>query len=152
MDVGAALVADHQSAHLAQPGEGPLHDPAMAPEPLGRLHAAPGDPWLDAATTQRLARSTEVVALIGVQLLRTSPRPTDFAAHRRNRIDQALEEEDLVAVGRRDLFGERDAVGFDHKMALRARFAAIRRIRASLRSPFFAGTRAASMEARDQSS
>jgi hypothetical protein len=47
---------------------------------------------------------------------------------------------------------ERDALGFDHKMALRARFASIRRIRAGFCAPPTAGTVNESTQARDQSS
>jgi hypothetical protein len=33
VDVGAALVADEQTAALVQPGEGAFDDPALAAEP-----------------------------------------------------------------------------------------------------------------------
>jgi hypothetical protein len=47
--------------------------------------------------------------------------------------------------------GQRDSLPVGQHMALRARFAAIRRIRAGPRPPFFAGMAAESMQARDQS-
>jgi hypothetical protein len=59
-----------------------------------------------------------------------------------------------VDVGRREPDGERDALPVDHNMALRARFAAVRRIRANLllgASPPLAWTLDPSRLARDQS-
>jgi hypothetical protein len=56
-----------------------------------------------------------------------------------------------VDVRRREADDQGDASAIDHKMALRARFAAIRRIRPGLIAPLFAGTLAASRLARDQS-
>jgi hypothetical protein len=55
-------------------------------------------------------------------------------------------------IGRREDDSEWDATPVDEEMALRARFAAIRRIRAGLLAPLLAGTLAESREARDQSS
>jgi hypothetical protein len=59
-----------------------------------------------------------------------------------------------VDVGRREPDRERDALAVDHQMALAARFAAIRRVRANLLvrpSPPLAGTLEASRLARVQS-
>jgi hypothetical protein len=51
----------------------------------------------------------------------------------------------------RELQRKRDTLGFDHKVALRARFSTIRRIRAGELAPLFAGTLALSSAARLQS-
>jgi uncharacterized membrane protein YgcG len=54
-------------------------------------------------------------------------------------------------VSSRQCYRERDATSFDHKLALRARFAAIRRILSGFSAPPTAATLAESNEARDQS-
>jgi len=40
MEVGTELVAHCQAAEAAKPGKGPLHNPAMAAQSLGRFDAA----------------------------------------------------------------------------------------------------------------
>src|SRR5215213_1129224 len=57
----------------------------------------------------------------------------------------------VVDVCSREHYGERDAPSVRNNVALRARFSFIRRIRAGLRSPLFAGTLAESKEARSHS-
>ena len=54
-------------------------------------------------------------------------------------------------VGGGERYGERDAPSLDHNMALRALFAAIRRVLADLFAPLFAATLAESRHALDQS-
>ena len=151
MDVVAALVADHEALHLVQPRERPLDDPAVAPEALARVDLRPRDAALDPAPLERPLVATRAVPLVGVELLRTLARATDLAADGRDGVDEALEERDFVDVGRGEERGERDPVGVRNKMALRARFAAIRRIRPGRCAPLFAGTMDASIAARVQS-
>lgn len=152
MDVGSSFIADDETLHLIQPGEGALHHPAVPAQPLTGVDPRACDSALDAACSQDCLVPARTVALVGVQFRRPAARPAYPAPHRGDGVEQYLQKPRLVAVCRRDQRTERDAVGVDHKMALRARFAAIRWIRAGLGSPFFAGTEEASAEARDQSS
>lgn len=71
-------------------------------------------------------------------------------ADRRHGIDQRFQQLAIVPVGRRDPQGERDAVSIDENVALGARLAAIRRARARLLAPLFAGTLALSTAAGSQ--
>jgi hypothetical protein len=48
VDVGPALVAHREPLERSEPGEGPLHHPAMRPELLRRFDATPRDPRKDA--------------------------------------------------------------------------------------------------------
>jgi hypothetical protein len=66
-------------------------------------------------------------------------------------VNEVLKEPRVVRVRGRETDDQGDASAVDHKMALRARFAAIRRIRTGFLAPLFAGTLAASRLARDQS-
>lgn len=151
MDVIASLVANPESSEAAEPGQRALGNPTMTPKSLFRLDTPPRDATLDAPSPQCLATLCEVVSLVGVELLGTLPRTTSGALDWLDGIDQFLEEHRVVDVGRREPRRERDALAFDHNMALRARFAAIRRIRAGLAAPPGAATLAESSEARDQS-
>lgn len=151
MDVRPALVADRQAAILAQPRQRALHDPAMPPQPCAALHAFARDAHLDAALTQGEPTAREVVGLVRMHLVRAlagpAPRPLDGL----DAVDQRREDAAIGAVGRGEEDGEREALPVDHKMALAARFAAIRRIRPGFLAPLLAGAKALSTLARRQS-
>ena len=151
MDVRPALVADRQAAILAQPRQRALHDPAMSPQPCAALHALARDAHLDAALAQGEPTARDVVRLVRMHLVRAlagaAPRPLEG----RDAVDQRREDAAIGAVGRGEEDGEREALPVDHKMALAARFAAIRRIRPGLRAPLLAGAKALSTLARLQS-
>ena len=157
MDVAAALIADRQATEAAQPGVRAFNHPAVATESLRGLDARAGDPWRDAARPQGLAVGAGGVALVRVQFGGARARPTRATtrtADRLDGVDHLLQERSLVDVCGREPDGERCSGPVDHQMALRARFAAIRRIRADLfgrTAPPLAGTDALSMLARLQS-
>jgi hypothetical protein len=47
MTIGSPSVADREPLEMSEPGEGPLHNPAMLPEPLSGSNAAARDPGKD---------------------------------------------------------------------------------------------------------
>ncbi len=151
MDVGAALVADGEAAEAVEPGERPFDDPAVAAEPVAALDPAPGDARFDVAAAATATAAAMVKGLVGVQLVRPAPWSPARPLDRRDGIEHRLQHHAVVPVGRAQEAGERRAVPVDHNMALRARFAAVRRVRTGLVAPFFAGTAALSRQARDQS-
>lgn len=92
-----------------------------------------------------------VIALIGMELRRPFSRsPTRFQDVR-NRINQRLKELGIMHIRGGMLDHERDSLGIDHKMALRALFAAVGRIWPGFLAPPGAGTLPESRAARDQS-
>ncbi|KQP25783.1 hypothetical protein ASF25_21275 [Methylobacterium sp. Leaf100] len=144
VDVGAALVGDGQASETVEPGVGTLDDPAVKAELLATL---------DPTGAALLATGTGVLGRVGMKLVGTAALATaSAAAHRRDRIQGRGHYRAVVAVGSREGQAERCAAGIDDKVALGARLAAIRRVRASRRPPFFAGTDALSRLARLQSS
>jgi len=149
-DVGAPFVSDGDAAEAGEPCERPLDHPSVSAKTLAALDATPGDPRNDRSLAQRPPAVCKVVALVGVQLGRAAPWPARTLADRRHGIDQRLQQLAIVPVGRRDLQGEWDAIGIDEDVTLGARLAAIRRVRASLLAPLFAGTLALSTAARSQ--
>ena len=104
----------------------------MPPQPLARLNAAPGDAALDAVLAQRLPAAGKVVAFVGMEHLGPLPRAATRSANRRDGIDDILEGLRVADVGGSVDHCERDAVSIDYKVALRALFAAIRRVWAAL--------------------
>lgn len=151
MDVGTAFIADGEPAETIEPGLGSLDHPAMAAEFFAAVDAAPCDAGNDAASLASLATGSEVIGFVGMQLGRPKARPAAPALDGRNGIEGAFQPGAVVAVGWADQADQRSAPAVDHNMALRPRFAAIRRIRAAFRPPFFAGTEEVSSAARLQS-
>jgi hypothetical protein len=70
------VIAKPEAFEPQQPGDGALDDPAD-PAELGLvLDPAARDPHIDPATVQILPTATEVVALVGVELVRASAWPS----------------------------------------------------------------------------
>ncbi len=138
MEVGAALVADSQASEPGQPSEGTLHDPPMAAQPGAAFDTTPCDAWRDAAGAALTATAAVVVSLIGVELggptARTSPV---LGPHARYRIQGGRQHTAVVAVGAAQRQAKRRALGIRDEVALRARLAAVRRVRPNLDAPFW---------------
>ena len=153
VDVGAALVAYGQASETVEPGMGALDYPTVTPKLLAAVDPAPSDARDDPTGAALLATGTGVVGLVGMKLVGTAAWSTaPAAAHGRDRIEGRGHHHAVVAVGPREGQAEGRAAGIDDEVALGARFAAIRRVRACGRAPFFAGTDALSRLARLQSS
>jgi len=147
-----SIVARTEATHGVQPREVALDHPAMAAQALLRLDASTGDPGADVAAMTRRATLAVVIAFVGVRLGRATTRAATPAAFQgRYGVQELLEELTVVDVGRRQPDRERDPGGVDHKMALAARSAFIRRVRADDVAPLFAATVELSRAARLQS-
>lgn len=144
VNVGAAFVADGKAAEASEPSEGPLHHPSVAAELLAALDAASGDARRNRASPAFPAATLVIVAFVGVQLDGATTRSATTVANAWNGVQGRCQHHAVVPVGARQRHAERRAVPVDHKMPLRARFAAIRRVRADLRSPLLAATLALS--------
>jgi len=99
------------------------------------------------ALRQRLAS----IRLVSVQLVRPLARPAAPAFDRRYRIEQLGQRHAVVHIGAREQKRQQQAVAIGLQVALCARLASVRRIRACGRTPLFAGMDALSMQARLQS-
>jgi hypothetical protein len=151
MDVGSPFVAYLQSPTAVDPRQCPLHNPSVPSQPLTGLDAAPSDARGYTPLPERLPAAGEVVALIGMELLRALAWSATGLADRLDSVHNLLQDLRVVDVGGRMHHRERDAPSVDHNMALRALFAFIRRVRASLFAPPGAATLAESKEALSQS-
>jgi hypothetical protein len=151
VNVVPALVTDPQTPVTTQPRQSALHYPAVSSQLPAGLHTSPGNATLDPSSPQRLTTFRVVISLVSVQLLRSSPRPAPRSANGLDGIEHLLEHHRVVDIRPRQPRRERDTFTLDHKVALRPRFASIRRIRPGFAAPPGAATLAESSEARDQS-
>jgi hypothetical protein len=142
-----AVIAHDQSSEVAEPSEGPFHDPpsliaAQRPTVLRRRFASilpMRDDQLDAARRQLLAQGIAIVAAVGDQAARLLPgtasaMPTPYADRRERRLD----EPDLRRGGRVKVVSQRNTRAVDHHHPLRA-LAPLGF--ADSRAPFFAGAK-----------
>jgi len=128
-----------------------FHHPAMATQLLGTLDAFACDPRRDAAPPQLSSLLARVIRLVSMQLVGTLTRASSHALNRLDGVQRFFQHLDVMHVRARHCYRERDAFAFDHKMALRARFAAIRRILPGFSAPPTAAPLEESNETRDQS-
>ena len=151
MDIGAPFIANRQPPIAVEPGQGALDHPAMPTESFAGVDALAGDAHPDVAAAQGLAAARIVIPLVGMQLGGALAAPSVRLPDRRNGIDQVREDDGVMAVGAGEEAGERDAGPVAHNVALRARFAAIRRVGTDGVAPLLAGMLALSSDARLQS-
>ena len=153
VEVGASLVAYAQAPETGEPGEAALHHPSVPPEMGAAVHATSCDARHDAAGPALPTAATVVVGLVGMQLVRAPAWPAAASGpHARHGVQRGHQHHAVVAVGAAQRDAERRAAGIGDDVALGARPAAIRRVRANLRTPFFAARLALSSAARLQSS
>ena len=130
MGISSPFIANLQPAIAIEPGQGSLHDPTMATEALAGIDLAPRNTRGDASLPQSLPTPRVVVPLIGVQFVRSLSWSSAPSFDRLNGIKRCLQHLGVMDIGSRQGYGERDSVSVGHNVALRARFAAIRWIRA----------------------
>lgn len=151
MDVGSTFIADPHTAIALQPGQGSLHYPAVFAQVHTRIDPTTPQSMEDAAIGQFLTMPVAIVAFVPMEFLRSVSQASIRTRQDRNGIHQLQQHGNVTHIGGCMPDYERYAFPFDHKMALRARFSAIRWIRAGFFAPPGAGTLPESMEALDQS-
>ena len=139
MDVSAPLIPDGEAAKAVQPCQCPLDDPAMSAQSFAAVYTSPGNAGLNPALPAFAPAAAMVIGLVGVELVGPLARTATTVAHARHSVESGCQHHAVVPVGRAQPHPERGAPPVDHKMALRARFAAIRWVRAGLGSPLFRG-------------
>ena len=151
MNIVSSFVSNLESALAIQPGQRPFYHPAVTAKLLARLDTSTRNSRCDASIPQCLSTEPTVIPLVSVQLAWSLPWSPSRTTNWLNSINRFFQHLAVVDVGCRMRYRERDSLSVDHKMALRARFSAIRWVRPRLFAPPGAGTLAESSEARDQS-
>jgi hypothetical protein len=149
VDIGAPLVAEGKAAEAVEPGQRALDPPSVPAQPFADPHAPPGNAGLEGAGSAFGSTTAVVVGFVGVK--RAGPLPGATPAMTDTGIEGRPEHEAVMAMGWAQTHPERGAPAVDPNMASQARFATIRRVRAGLGAPSFAGPDALSRLARLQS-
>ena len=151
MNICPTFVPNLQPSIAVQPRMRALDHPTVTTEPLLRFDPFTSDARSDAALTQGSFVLLRLISLVRVQLVRTFAGPPSRTLDGLDRVYRCLKHRRLVDVGSRQDDRERNALSVDHKMPLRALFAAIRWILPGFFAPPGAATEAASTQARLQS-
>lgn len=151
MNIGATFVSDPQSTVLEQPRNGPFHGPAMNAQSAAVFRPTPCQDGDNMSLTQLATVGLRVIGSVPLDTVRTAAGPSPLACDRGNRIDQRQQLRDIVAIGGRDLHGQRNAVGVDDQMVLGARLASICGVRTRLPPPKTARIESESTKAREKS-
>ncbi len=151
MSIKRTLETNAQLAEAGKPSMRALDNPAMPAEPVVLLDATASNPGNDAPLAQMLPASSEVVSLVGVELVGTASRATIESGHARDGVNERLEHDRVVAICTGDHQRQRNAAPVYDEMALAAEFAPVRWVRPRLLAPRGLATVAPSMLARLQS-
>lgn len=151
MNIIPTLISDSQTTIPVQPGESAFDHPAILTQTSPLVDSSTTQSMEDASLGQCLAMPVAVVAFVAMQLLRPVSQLSIRARQGRNGIHHLQEHRDVTHIRSGMPDYEWNSFSFDHNMALRARFSAIRRIRAGFCAPPGAGTLPESIEALDQS-
>lgn len=151
MNIFPTFISDTQTAITVQPGECAFHHPAMLSQTNSFVDPAATQSMDNASISQSLAMPIAVVAFIPMQFFGPVSAFSIWARQLGNGIHHLQKHGDVTDIGSGVPDYERDSFSFDHNMALRARFSAIRWIRPGFFAPPGAGTLPESIEALDQS-
>jgi hypothetical protein len=150
VDIWSSFKTNPQTAELVKPTVRAFDNPSKHAQAAAVLGVAFGEHRSNATPPQPRAMGFGIVRPIALNTFGTPPLPTS-AANIRNRIHQRDQLRYVVSISSRQRRRQWDAVGIGEHVMLRARFAAIRGIRASLRPPKTARTDVLSTTTRDQS-
>ncbi len=145
MDIGAALVADGQTAKAVEPRERAFDDPPTDAETAPMRRPAPREDGDDATGPETVAVRLGVIAAVALERVGFPARAPAPAAHSRQRLDHRVEVRDVVDVGGRYLRDEGDAARIRDEVVFGALLAAIGWVRSSFFPPRTARTEPLSM-------
>lgn len=129
VNIEAALVTNGQPAKAVEPGEGALYNPAVPAQLLAAIDPSPRNSRYNPSLAKSFPISFGVVPFVSMQLVRALARSASLPVDWRNSINHLLQHGRVRYVSTCAFQRERNASPTDHKMALRAWFAFIRRVR-----------------------
>jgi hypothetical protein len=137
MNIEPSLVTNGQPPEAVEPGKRPLHNPPMPPQLLAALDATPGDTRYDASLAQSLPVSLGVIPFVSMHLVRALAWSTSSTLDGTDSIYHLLQHRSIRHISTCTFQSEGYSSSADHKMALRAWFAFIRRVLTCALLPFF---------------
>lgn len=147
MNIIQPLISNPQPPITVEPTSRAFNYPAMAAQSLTAFYPFASYSHFYTSLTDCSTASRILIPFVSMQFLRPLARTSSRSLNRFNCIKHLSQHLRIVKISRSLLHRQRDAFSFDHNMALRARFAAIRRIRPGRRAPFGAGTENESIQA-----
>ncbi len=160
VDVITTLITDSKPPVVVEPGEGALYHPPVSAQSLAALHSFTCYAALDPSLAKCRSAPSVVVRFVSVPLVRTKARTpllTFGAFDRLDAVHHIFKHYRVMDVSTSQFHTKGYSFGFDHNMALRARFALICGVAPDSRGfgiPFFtplARTVSESKQALDQS-
>ena len=152
MNARATFVPNVEAPKPMQPGQGPFHDPARAPQATAvgpaTFRQLTGDPTARELVAMRL----RIVPAVPLDEPGFAHRASGTPAHRRNGVHQGQQLGYVVPVRRREPRHKRNPVRVGENMMFRPGLAAIGRVRSSFFPPRNARSEALSTMARAKSS
>src|SRR5215203_3728269 len=130
MDIQPPFIPNRQPPEAVEPSECALHNPPVSSQLLPAVYTSSGNSRDDASLAQSFSISLGVIPFVSVQLDRALARPTSPSLERRNSIDHLLQHRGIRHICSSTLQRKWYSSSADHKMALRAWFASICRVRA----------------------
>ena len=151
MDICTSFIPDPEATKLMQPRVRSFHDPAIDTQSAPMLGVPLGEDGFNAPRYQGFAVKSGMIGPVALDALRTPARSPSLARNGRNGIHQRKQLGHIMAIRAGNCRGQRNTVRIGDEVMLRSVFAAIRRVRTSLRPPKTARTLELSTTARDQS-
>jgi hypothetical protein len=151
MDVGAAFVANTETAELMEPGNRAFDDPASFTQSTAMFGVSTSQLGSHAATAKFVAVRLRIVTAIALDEPGPMAWPTGFAADRRNSFHQGQKLGYVVCIRAGKRRGQGNARRIRNDMVLAPRFAPIGRIWPGFCPPSTARTLELSTTVRDQS-
>ena len=135
MHILASFPTDAETAELVQPGKRTLHYPPGLPQTTAMWGVALRQQGMDLSLAQPTAVRLGIIAPIPLHHVGPTPGSSWFPSYRWDRLDQRLQLGDIMGIGSRETYRQRNSVGVRNHVMFAARFGAIRGIGARLRPP-----------------
>jgi len=151
VNVHPLFVAHAQSPELVQPSEGPFDHPAPSPQSAAMFGIALRKKRVDASVTQTLPDRLRVITTVAQYAIRTMPWASPLSLQSWDGINQCEGLLRVIAIGPRELNGQRNSASIANQMALAAQLGPVGGIRSRLPPPKTARIELPSTTVRDQS-
>jgi hypothetical protein len=151
VNVHPLFVAHAPSPELVQPSEGPFDHPTPSPQSAAMFRIALRKKRDDASVTQTLPDRLRVITTVAQYAIGTMPWASPLSLQSWDGINQCEGLLRVIAIGPRELNGQRNSASIADQMALAAQLGPIGWIRSRLVPPKTARIELPSMTARDQS-
>ena len=126
VDVCPPLIADAQPPELVQPGQGPLHHPAVDAQATAMSSQTLREHWHNPQGAQHFSMGSRAVGSVSLNSVWSTAWPATLATHRRNGCHQGQQLGNIMTVSAGQNGGQRNPFGIGNHVVLTALFAPVR--------------------------